>query len=711
VEFVDGLVQAFQSMQSWAFLLAFLLGCVNGIVFGMLPGLSGSVGIALMIPFSYAMQPEAAMGLFVAALAGQTFAGSISAILLNTPGTSPNAATTFDGYPLARQGRGGFAIGISATASLLGSFVGLIVLIVLFPVMRSIILAFSFPEFTMLGVLGLTAIAVASRGSMIKGLIAGLLGLLVSFVGFAPIGGDIRYVFEQPALFDGIGIVPVLIGLFALSEAVRLLRANESVATDISHLRFGRRQVWEGVVYTVKQPLLVLRSSVLGTAVGIVPAVGGTLASFLAYFQASKTVKDPKFGQGDPRGVLAPEASNNAKDSGAALPTLAFGIPGSADWAIILGAMVIHGITPGPNLMREHPDVVWVAILVMLGAAIVSSSIGLVAAPWLIQVTKVRSSLLAPIIVVLAVTGAFGLALQTIDVLFAIGFGLLGYAMKQTGVPVIPLILGLILGPMVERSFLQTLSTYGGVSGFFTRPISLTLIVLTVAIIGYEIFAARRARKRGREDLAEGVRSASAPTSVALVTGIGIVGVLGLYLARDFAESSRLFPTLTGTLMVGLVAVYLLIAVVPAARDRFGSIIADGGGMEQMGSSGREGSPDGTPAAGERAAREEGALPGTVGSAAPQTVSGIAAEPRQDVIASRRRLWLSIMLLLGLAVATPLVGLALGVVTVLPMFFRLVGRESWRTTAVLSVATIVLLYLVFGLLLEVPIEGGSLIVF
>ena len=709
MEYVDGLLQAFQSMQSWAFLLAFLVGCLNGIIFGMLPGLSGSVGIALMIPFTYAMQPEAAMGLFVAALAGQTFAGSISAILLNTPGTSPNAATTFDGYPLARQGRGGFAIGISATASLLGSFVGLIVLIVLFPVMRSIILAFSFPEFTLLGVLGLTAIAVASRGSMIKGLIAGLLGLLVSFVGFAPIGGDIRYVFDQPALFDGVGIVPVLIGLFALSEAIRLLTADESVATDISHLRFGRRQVWEGVVYTLRRPALVLRSSILGTAVGIVPAVGGTLASFLAYFQASKTVKDPKFGQGDPRGVLAPEAANNAKDSGAALPTLAFGIPGSADWAIILGAMVIHGITPGPNLMREHPDVVWVAILIMLGAALVSSTVGLVAAPWLIQVTKVRSSLLAPIVVVLAVTGAFGLALQTIDVLFAVGFGLLGYAMKRTGMPVIPLILGLILGPMVERSFLQTLSTYGGVSGFFGRPISLTLIALIVAIIGYEVVAARRARRQDPEELAEGVRSASAPASVALVGGVGVVGVLGLLLARDFSEASRLFPTLTGTLLVALTAVYVLVSVVPSARDRFGSLIADGAGMEQMGAARSGARPNLAPEPAERPVPDEAPRQGVAPSAPAQAVS--AVDTAHDAAASRRRLVVSVALLVGLAAATPLIGLALGVLIVLPMFFRLVGRESWRTTAILSAATVALLYLVFGVVLGVPVEGGSLIIF
>jgi TctA family transporter len=728
VDLFDGLLQAFQSMQSWAFLIAFLLGCLNGVIFGMLPGLSGSVGIALMIPFSYGMGPEQAMALFVAALAGQTFAGSVAAILLNTPGTSPNAATTFDGYPLARQGRGGFAIGISATASLLGSFVGVAVLIVLFPAMRSIILAFSFPEFTMLGVLGLTAIAVASRGSMVKGLIAGLLGLLISFVGFAPIGGDIRYVFDQPTLFDGIGIVPVLIGLFAITEALRLLMANESVARDVKHLRFGRSQVWEGVVYTLKQPFLVLRSAMLGTAIGIVPAVGGTLASFLAYFQASKTVKDPKFGQGDPRGVLAPEAANNAKDSGAALPTLAFGIPGSADWAIILGAMVIHGITPGPNLMREHPDVVWVAILVVFGGALVSSVLGLAAAPWLIQVTRVRSSLLAPIVVVLAVTGAFGIALQMVDVLFAVTFGLLGYAMRQVAMPVVPLILGLILGPMVERSFLQTLSTYGGVGGFVTRPISLTLVLLAVAIIAYEVFTARRNSKRHADEVVEGIRTAAAPASLGLVAGIGAVGAVGLLLARDFSDQSRLFPSVTAVLLLGVVTLYLLIALVSPLRAKLGPIIADGVGLEQMGSSSggghSAGDGDETAVGGRRAGNGVEAAVGPGGPTARERIDGGTAghsaatqleideqAAPDDASASRRRLAVSAGLLVALAVATPLVGLALAVSVVLPSFFLFVGRETWRMTAVLSTATLVLLYVVFGMLLGVPIEGGSLLVY
>jgi TctA family transporter len=709
VDLIEGLVQALQGMQSWAFALAFVLGCLNGVIFGVLPGLSGSVGIALMIPFTYSMGATEAMALFVAALSGQTFAGSVSAILLNTPGTSPNAATTFDGYPLARKGRGGFAIGISATSSFLGSLVGVAVLIALFPLMRGIILAFSFPEFTMLGVLGLAAIAVAARGSMLKGLISGLVGLVISFVGFAPIGGDIRYVFGQAELYDGIGIVPVLIGLFAITEALRLLTSNQSVAKDVDALRFGRSQVWEGVVYTVKKPFLVLRSSLLGTGIGIVPAVGGTLAAFLAYFQAAKTVKDPKFGTGDPRGVVAPESANDAKDAGAALPTLAFGIPGSADWAIILGAMVIHGVTPGPNLIKETPDIVWTAILVILGASLVSSLIGIIAAPKLIQVTRLRPSLLAPIVIVLAVTGAFGLELRVTDVVLALGFGFLGYAMKQVGMPVIPLILGLILGPMVERSFSQSLSIFGGPSIFVTRPISLVLVLLTVGIIVYEVIAGRRERKKNPRSIDEGVQEAIRPRSLALIGGMGATAAIAFVIALDFTPESRRFPLLTAGLLAVFAAVYLSVAAVPWLRRRLGGLIADGGGMEQMAARVPE-DDDLTPSTVTGADLEsEPGDPGLELAVRPKTTVTTEQEFDEEDLAPGKRLLKSVILLVALALGTLLVGLAVAVPIILVLFFRFVGRESWRLTTVLTVGTLIVLYIAFVSLLGVPLEGGLLL--
>jgi TctA family transporter len=710
VDFLSGLTQALDSMQSWTFLLAFLLGCLNGMLTGLLPGLGGSVGIALMIPFTYGMDTASAMGLFVAALAGQSFCGSITAILLNVPGSSPSAATTIDGYPLARQGRGGFAIGISASASFLGSVIGTICLIALIPVVRPIVLAFSFPEFTLLGILGLTIIAMASRGSLLKGVVAGLIGVLFSFVGFAPIGGDVRYVFDQPSLFSGLDVVIVLVGMFAVTEALQLLRTNQSVAHDIGQARFGHRQVWEGVGYTLRQPWLLLRSSLIGTGVGLVPAVGGTVAAFLAYFQAAKTVRNPRFGQGDPRGVLAPEASNDAKDSGSALPSLLFGIPGSSDWAIVMGAMVIHGVTPGPNLIRESPDIVWIAIIVLVAASLLSSALGLLFAPQLLHITRVRPGILSPIVLMLAVVGAYALNFSITDVIVSICFGLLAYAMRAINMPLIPVILGFILGPLVERSFLQTLSSTGP-SAFFTRPIALVLMLLTVAVVVYEIVSSRRAGSREPEAAERGVRSATEPGSLALMGGFGLLAVFAVVLAADFTPEGRLFPVITATVMFVLVAAYLAISLVPSLRHRFGGVISDGGGFEDIRSQMEHEAAD-------LVSHEQGARVAEAGSADSGSGASPAAGPVDTEVKdedaepeTQRRLWVSLGLVVVTLIGSIAIGVALTVPIVLVLFLRLVTRESWRATAATAVLTSAAFYFVFVELLGVPLEGGSLLPF
>lgn len=714
MDFVNGLGQAFESMQSWVFLLAFVLGCLNGMLTGLLPGLGGSVGIALMIPFTYGMDTASAMALFVAALAGQSFCGSITAILLNVPGSSPSAATTIDGYPLARQGRGGFAIGISASSSFLGSLIGTICLIALVPVVRPIVLAFSFAEFTLLGVFGLTIIAMASRGSLLKGIVAGLVGVLFSFVGFAPIGGDVRYVFDQPVLFSGLDVVIVLVGMFSVTEALQLLRTNQTVARNIGEARFGHGQVWSGVMYTLRQPFLLVRSSLIGTGVGLIPAVGGTVAAFLAYFQAAKTVKNPTFGQGDPRGVLAPEASNDAKDSGSALPSLMFGIPGSSDWAIVMGAMVIHGVTPGPNLIRESPDLVWIAILCLIGASFFSSALGLVFAPQLVHITRVRPGILSPVVLMLAVVGAYALNFSVSDVIISIGFGLLAYAMRAVGMPLIPVILGFILGPLVERSFLQTMSSTGP-SAFFTRPISLVLILLTVAVIVFEVVSARRSTAREPEAIEAGVRLAARPASLAVMGGFAVLGLVALLMATEFTPEGREFPMITAAVLMVLTGAYVLIAVVPALRSRFGVAISDGGGLEdlrhQLQSEAAELVEHGRPEPRGAVAAGGATSVDVTTEITADALIGSAGEETETDGETRRRLAVSLALVLATLVGSILVGVALTVPVILLLFLRLVTKESWRTTVLTTVITSATFYLVFVQLLGVPVEGGFLLQF
>jgi TctA family transporter len=722
VGFMSALPDALASMASWAFVAAFLIGCFNGMLTGLLPGLGGSVGIALMIPFTYNMDTATAMGLFIAALAGQSFCGSVTAILLNVPGSSPSAATTLDGYPLARQGRGGFAIGISASASFLGSFIGTLMLIALIPAVRPLVLSFSFPEFTMLGVFGLTIIAMASRGSMLKGIVAGLLGVLFSFVGFAPVGGDVRYVFDQPSLYNGFDVVIVLVGMFALTEALELLRTNQRVAKDVSGMKFGHKQIFEGVLYTVKQPFLLVRSSLIGAGIGLVPAVGGTVAAFMAYFQAARTVRNPRFGQGDPRGVLAPEASNDAKDSGSALPSLAFGIPGSADWAIVMGAMVIHGLTPGPNLIRESPDIVWIAIIVLSAASFFTSALGLLFGPQLLQITRIKPGILSPTVLMLAVISAYALNLSTTDVIASIGFGLVAYAMRSVGMPLVPLILGFILGPLVEKSYLQTISSYGGIDGFFTRPISVVLMVLTVGVICYEIYTTRRAARRDVVELSRGIQSAARPWALAVMGAFGVVAVVALVMAADFSANGRTFPMLTAGLLVVLIGIYLTVAAVPGLRRRAGGLIADGSGMEGLVAKleqdaietietieAQRDSPSQPTADGDvNAVAEDGAAAerGKVVTAEQTASEPTTAERPEDMA---RRLRTSLLLVVGLLAGIILFGLEIAVPVVFVMFLRLVTRESWITTIVTAVIACGAYYLVFHTLLGVPFGGGLLV--
>jgi len=697
MDFTFGLAEGIRDFFTIAVLVAFLVGTLNGLVFGAIPGLSGSLGIALMIPFSYGLSAESAIVLFCAALSGQTFAGSVSAILINTPGTSPNAATCFDGYPLTQQGKAGYAIGISATASSLGTIFGAASLIVLMPFVRQIILAFSFPEFTMLAVVGLAAIAVASQGNKVLGLVSGLVGVLISFIGFAPVGGELRFVFGQRWLTNGVSVLPVLIGLFALTEVIALLlksRAAKGYAVAQHEVQMGaRRQPLEGVIYTFKNLPLVARSSALGTILGIVPAVGGTVASFMAYFAAEKTSKGgPGFGNGDPRGVIAPEAANDAKDAGSALPSLAFGIPGSAEWAIILGAMIIHGVQPGPLLVTQRPDIIWLSIIAIVLASFVTSGLGLLVAGRLSAISRIRPAVLAPAIAALAISGSFALRGRISDVNIAITFGLLGYAMRRIGMPPVPLILGLLLGTRTERSFQQTLLTFETPMVFLTRPISLVLLIGTL----YFLLSALRPEKKKAdgEKTASSVLNTAKPsvreTRIALVL-FGLFAAFARWQAHGLGEQSREAPVLISNF---LLIVVLLALVGPVLRDR------RNGRKASVEAAARAG---GSAVAGDAPTSASAVASGTT-AVATTTAPAVAAPERRDIV-----------LTLGMFVAAMVLTWAFGVTIALALvvfaMFRVFTGMSWPRSAVSATIAIGLLIWVFNVLLDLPLVGGSILQF
>lgn len=572
-----GLTEAFFSsweiMFTWSGLMFFAIGMANGMFTGFIPGLSGAVGIALMIPLVGGIGAEKAIILFCAALAGQSFAGSISAILLNTPGATPNAATMLDGYPMTLQGKGGMALGISACASAMGGVIGTLIIVILLPFVRAIVLAFSFPELALLMFVGLSTVAVIAKGAILKGYIAGLIGLGFSFIGFSPVHGELRLVFNNAELLNGVEVTSALVGLFAITEAIQLITAKRSQKSLVAAV-IPFSQVMSGVKYVFTRPWLLIKSSSIGTMIGVVPAMGGTVAAFMAYFAARSTSKDSdSFGKGNPDGVLAPEASNDAKESGSALPSMAFGIPGSSEWAIVLGALVLQGVTPGPMLIKDRPVLMWLAIVTLALASIISSSIGLALSPLVTKVTKLRPSLLGVSIAALALAGTYGLNGKTVDLVWAVVFGVLGYFMSRSGYPSVPLILGLLLGKGFETNFNHTVSIMdGGMSSFVTRPISIVLLIISVLIIG----AGFRKKKINwipeKQDEVEGVQNSSGLSLEDKLFAIFVVMFGGLLIVTSLKLeqfAAKIFPLMVGFLMLAIVCAYLVIRSSPSLSVRF----------------------------------------------------------------------------------------------------------------------------------------------
>lgn len=572
-----GLTEAFFDswaiMFTWSGLMFFAIGMANGMFTGFIPGLSGAVGIALMIPLIGGIGPEKAIILFCAALAGQSFAGSISAILLNTPGATPNAATMLDGYPMTLQGKGGMALGISATASAMGGFIGTLIIVILLPFVRAIVLAFSFPELALLMLLGLSTVAVISKGAILKGYIAGLIGLGFSFIGFSPVHGELRLVFNNADLLNGVEVTSALVGLFAITEAIQLITAKRDRRSLVAEV-IPFSQVMSGVKYVFTKPWLLIKSSSIGTMIGVVPAMGGTVAAFMAYFAARGSSKDPdSFGRGNPDGVLAPEASNDAKESGSALPSMAFGIPGSSEWAIVLGALILQGVTPGPMLIKEQPILMWLAVVTLALASIISSSIGLALSPLVTKVTKLRPSLLGVSIAALALAGTYSLNGKVVDLVWAVVFGVLGYFMSRSGYPSVPLILGLLLGKGFETNFNHTMSIMdGGLSSFVTRPISIFLLIACVLIVGSG-FRKKKSKwvpkEEGEVSDDQSFRGITLEDKLFALFVVVFGGVLIVESVKLDQFAAKIFPLMVGCLLIAIVGAYLLIRRSPTLAVRF----------------------------------------------------------------------------------------------------------------------------------------------
>ena len=464
---------------------AMLLGLPLGLVIGLLPGLSGITAFAFLIPFTFGMEPLLGLAFLLAAYAAVSQGGSMTAIVLGVPGEVPNAATVIDGYEMTKQGRAGEAIGAALMGSALGGLFGCGLLMILIPVLQPIILSFATPENFFLALSGIAFIAMLSSGSPGKGLIAGALGIFMSMFGYSPTEGIPRFWLGSDYLLDGFRLVPLALGLFAVPEIYSLMSSGKAIArSDAVVEPISLRQVVRGGRAVFRHLGVFFRSSAIGSVIGIMPGVGGATAPFVAYAAAKQTASNPEtFGTGRIEGVIAPESCANAKEGGALVPTLALGIPGSASMALLLGAFIVLGLEPGPEFLVKHLDLAFGLAMVLAFGNVASSILMFLLSPFMIYTTRVPGHLLAPILLVLIALGAYASENNPIDVLFIFIFGALGIVMVRLGYNRPALLLGFVLGELIERYYQVSMNAYGWT--FFMRPISLAIIVVALVLLAW----------------------------------------------------------------------------------------------------------------------------------------------------------------------------------------------------------------------------------
>jgi putative tricarboxylic transport membrane protein len=472
-----------------------LIGLLSGIVVGILPGLTATMGVAVLVPFTFVLSPEQGMALILGMYCGAIYAGSVSAILVNIPGTPAAIATNLDGNPLAKQGKAGEALGMATVGSFIGGTFSVIILFFAAPLIASFALKFGPPEYFALAIFGLSIIANIAGSSLAKGLIAGCMGLFLATIGMDPITSYSRYTFDNPNLLTGVELLPVLIGLFGLAEALYQIKEDEETV-EILQQKITNIVPKLSVLNRVKRTLL--RSSVIGTFIGAVPAAGAPIAAFISYNEAKRVSRNKdNFGKGELEGIAAAETANNATTGGALIPLLTLSVPGDGVTAILLGAFIIHGITPGPTLFSKHPQLVNTIYLSLLIANFGILFFGLLGARYFVKIVNTPKYYLLPTIVILCIIGSYALRNSFFDIGVVIFFGILGYFMRTVDVPPGPIVLGLILGPMAESNFRRSLiQSENNLSIFFTRPISLGFMIVTLIVFLIPVYRKWKERKQ-----------------------------------------------------------------------------------------------------------------------------------------------------------------------------------------------------------------------
>ncbi|MCB2215719.1 MAG: tripartite tricarboxylate transporter permease [Desulfobulbaceae bacterium] len=478
-------------------ILFLFLGVFIGVIIGALPGLGSVVGITVCLPFTFGMDPVQAIALLLAVYVGTVYGGSIAAILINTPGTPQAAATAIEGYPMSKRGEGGQALGWATTASVIGGIFSCVILMFAAPQIAKFALRFGPIETFALIFLGLTCICSVSAGNLAKGLASGIIGLALATVGTDPISGDLRLTFDLFSLSSGITLIPVIVGIFALSEV--LVQIENSTSGSKNEQPKGARIIFPTLKQIKGKWSVLLKSSAIGTGVGVLPGTGAATAAFMAYGEAQRSSKNKKnFGKGEVDGIIAAESSNNAVTGGALVPTLALGIPGDPVTAIMLATLTIHGITPGVRLMKDNPEMVYSTFLVLILANIFMPLAGIPIAKAFFRLLQIPKTALLSGIAVLSLLGSYGARGNSFDLLVAGASGVLGYIMRKNGFPLAPLVIGLVLGEQFELSLRQALFYVGDrsfIQYVLGQPLALILFGIAFTFLGIQLYTQRKNNK------------------------------------------------------------------------------------------------------------------------------------------------------------------------------------------------------------------------
>jgi len=482
---------------------ASFIGCFLGMLFGALPGFTAAMGVATLLPLTYGFPADTGLILLSSVYVGAMYGGSIPAILVNMPGTPGAAATVLDGYPMAKNGKAATAIVTSATSSAIGSFLAAIILCITGPVLSFYAARIHHAEIFLVAVLGIIVLGSLSGKDPIKGFMGGIIGLLLGTIGLDFVVGYARFTFGSYQLYEGIPMVPTLVGLLALSECFLMVQSKKSNTASEMSVSFKIKDVlgdmWEVVG---KRWIILLRSTGIGSIIGIIPGEGAAVANFVAYDQAKRFSKFPQlFGTGIREGIIATEASNNAVVPLALLPAFALGIPGSSTAALILSGTMMHGLRPGPGVFGRSPDIMGAFLIGLLAASLLIMVMGILVVRPAVSISKTDNRILAGVILIMAIIGVYAVRYSLFDAVIMLSFGLLGYGLKYVGIPPVTAVVGFVLGPIAEKSFSTALSvSAGSLSVFFNRPIAIIIWIIILFSLFLPILRNRQLRKSGKAE-------------------------------------------------------------------------------------------------------------------------------------------------------------------------------------------------------------------